>query len=196
MDTALVGGEAGMGLDNVAVRWPRTGRFYDPVAPAEFVDFGDLTDKAPDMPGPAAALAEHIAKTGTVRATGYTELVDLLLGLTGVLYATDAAAEDEDPVIDPDGCAWIAGGLERFVDGHRALGEGVTFDSVGSVLRAVLEGSRLAEQQLAWLEGRLDTLRDDVGEPPQWSFTRTELQVLAGFYRRCADRGYAVYADF
>ena len=26
-----------MGLDNVAVQWPRTGRFYDPVAPAEFV---------------------------------------------------------------------------------------------------------------------------------------------------------------
>ena len=50
----------------------------------------------------------------------YTELVDLLLGLEGVLYATDAAAEDEDPVIDPDGCAWIAGGLERFVAGHRA----------------------------------------------------------------------------
>ena len=43
------------------------------------------------MPGPAAALADHIAKTGTVRATGYTELVDLLLGLDGVLYATDAA---------------------------------------------------------------------------------------------------------
>ena len=55
-----------------------------------------------------------------MRATAYTELVDLLLGLDGVLYATDAAAEDEDPVIDPDGCAWIAGGPERFVEsGHR-----------------------------------------------------------------------------
>jgi hypothetical protein len=188
--------EAGMGLDNVAVQWPRTGRFYDPVAPAEFVDFGNLADKLPDMPGPAAALADHIAKTGTVRATGYTELVDLLLGLNGVLYATEAAAEDEDPVIDPDGCAWIAGGLERFVDGHVAVGEEVTFESVGAVLRAALEGSRLAEQQLKWLESRLDALRNESGEPPQWSFTRTELQVLAGFYRRCADRGFAVYADF
>jgi hypothetical protein len=185
-----------MGLDNVAVQWPRTGRFYDPVAPAEFVDFGDLADKVPDMPGPAAALADHIAKTGTVRATGYTELVDLLLGLGGVLYATEAAAEDEDPVIDPDGCAWIAGGLERFVDGHQEFGEEVTFESVGAVLRAALEGSRLADQQLSWLENRLNALRDESGEPPTWSFTRTELQVLAGFYRRCADRGFAVYADF
>ena len=33
-----------MGLDNVAVHWPRTGRFYDPVAPAEFVDFGEIVD--------------------------------------------------------------------------------------------------------------------------------------------------------
>jgi hypothetical protein len=185
-----------MGLDNVAVQWPRTGRFYDPVAPAEFVDFGDLADKVPDMPGPAVALAEHIAKTGTVRATGYTELVDLLLGLGGVLYATDASAEDEDPVIDPDGCAWIAGGLERFVDGHRDFGEEVTFDSVGAVMRAALEGTRLAEQQLNWLDSRLNALRDESGEPPHWSFTRTELHVLAGFYRRCADRGFAVYADF
>jgi hypothetical protein len=185
-----------MGLDNVAVQWPRTGRFYDPVAPAEFVDFGDLTDRSPTMPGPAAALADHIAKTGTVRATGYTELVDLLLGLTGVLYATDANSEDEDPVIDPDGCAWVAGGLERFVAGHREYGEEVTFESVAAVMRKALEGSRLADQQLRWLETRLDALRDDGGEPPQWVFTLTELKVLAGFYRRCADRGFAVYADF
>jgi hypothetical protein len=187
-----------MGLDNVAVQWPRTGRFYDPVAPAEFVDFGDIDGGVaqPDLPGPAAALADHIAKTGTVRATGYGELVDLLLGLTGVLYATEAAAEDEDPVIDPDGCAWIAGGLERFVAGHRAFGEEVTFESVGAVLRAALEGSRLADQQLRWLDARLAALHDDSGEPPQWSFTLTELDVLARFYRRCADRGFAVYADF
>jgi len=185
-----------MGLDNVAVQWPRTGRFYDPVAPAEFVDFGDLADRSPAMPGPAAALADHIAKTGTVRATGYTELVDLLLGLTGVLYATDANSEDEDPVIDPDGCAWVAGGLERFVAGHREYGEDVTFESVAAVMRKALEGSRLADQQLRWLESRLDGLRDDGGEPPQWVFTLTELKVLSGFYRRCADRGFAVYADF
>ncbi|GAA1849905.1 hypothetical protein [Asanoa iriomotensis] len=184
-----------MGLDNVAVQWPRTGRFYDPVAPAEFVDFADLAD-APDVAAPTAALAGHIAKTGTVRATAYTELVDLLLGLQGVLYATEAAAEDEDPVIDPDGCAWIAGGLERFVDGHRSHGETVTFDTVGAVLRTALAGGRLAEQQLRWLDGRLDALRDESGDAPQWSFARSELAVLARFYRRCADRGFAVYADY
>jgi hypothetical protein len=184
-----------MGLDNVAVQWPRTGRFYDPVAPAVFVDFADLED-APQVPAPAAALAGLIAKTGTVRATAYTELVDLMLGLDGVLYATDAAAEDEDPVIDPDGCAWIAGGLERFVDSHRELGEEVTFDTVAEVLRAAVRHGRLAEQQLRWLDSRLDSLRDESGGPPPWSFTLTELDVLAKFYRRCADRGFAVYADF
>ncbi|HEX6968957.1 MAG TPA: hypothetical protein VF174_09145 [Micromonosporaceae bacterium] len=183
-----------MGLDNVAVRWPRTGRFYDPVPPAEFVDFDDLA-RTPEATAPTAALAEHIAKTGTVPATAYTELVDLLFGLPGVLYATDASAEDEDPVIDPDGCAWIAGGLERFVAGHRPHGEEVTFDSVAAVLRAALANGRLAEQQLRWLENRLDALRDDAGNPPQWNFTRTELAVLARFYRRCADRGFAVYAQ-
>jgi hypothetical protein len=184
-----------MGLDNVAVQWPRTGRFYDPVAPAEFVDFGDIADE-PDVEAPTAALAGLIAKTGTVRATAYTELVDLLLGLEGVLYATESAAEDEDPVIDPDGCAWIAGGLERFVEGHRPYGELVTFDSVSEVLRAALAGGRLADQQLRWLESRLDALRDESGAPPQWSFVRSELAVLASFFRRCSDRGFAVYADY
>ena len=185
-----------MGLDNVAVQWPRTGRFYDPVAPAEFVDFEALADRSPTTAGPAAALADHIAKTGTVRVTGYTELVDLLFGLTGVLFATDAAAEDEDPVISPDDCAWIAGGLERFVHGHQGFGDEVTFDSVSTVLRRALEGSRLADQQLRWLQSRLDALRDDSGDAPQWSFSLAELDVLAKFYRRCADRGFAVYADF
>src|SRR5690349_2832457 len=90
-----------MGLDNVAVQWPRTGRFYDPVAPAEFVDFADLAERLPIYAGPASALADHIAKTGTVRVTGYTELVDLLFGLNGVLFATDAAAEDEEQVDQP-----------------------------------------------------------------------------------------------
>ncbi|SDY19868.1 hypothetical protein SAMN05444365_1011018 [Micromonospora pattaloongensis] len=183
-----------MGLDNVAVQWPRTGQFYEPVAPAEFVDFGDLA-YGPATAAPTAALAEHIAKTGTVRATAYTELVDLLLGLQGVLYATDAAAEDEDPVIDPDGCAWIAGGLERFVEGHGEHGEVVTFDSTGAVLRGALADGRLAEQQLRWLQSRLDGMRDESGNAPQWSFPRSELAVLARFYRRCADRGFAVYAD-
>lgn len=182
-----------MGLDNVAVVWPRTGKFYDPVAPAEFVDFGELAE-APDMAAPTAALAGHIANTGTVRATAYVELVDLLLGLDGVLYATDAAAEDEDPVIDPDGCAWIAGGLERFVESHAEHGDVVTFDSVSAVLRAALAGGRLADAQLRWLEDRLRKLRTD-GSALNWQFPLSELAVLARFYRRCADRGFAVYAD-
>ena len=185
-----------MGLDNVAVQWPRTGRFYDPVAPAEFVDFANLAERVPAHAGPAAALADHVAKTGTVRVTGYTELVDLLFGLNGVLFATDAAAEDEDPVISPDDCAWIAGGLERFVAGHQEYGNEVTFESVSTVLRKALEGSRLADQQLRWLENRLNALRDESGDAPQWSFSLYELDVLARFYRRCADRGFAVYADF
>jgi hypothetical protein len=183
-----------MGLDNVAVAWPRTGRFYDPVAPAEFVDFGEVAED-PQTESPTAALAGHIANTGTVRATAYIELVDLLLGLDGVLYATDAAAEDEDPVIDPDGCAWIAGGLERFVESHAGHGEAVTFESVSEVLRKALAGSRLADAQLRWLEGRLDALREQGGSAPHWSFPLSELRVLARFYRRCADRGFAVYAD-
>ncbi|MEU4566095.1 hypothetical protein [Micromonospora sp. NPDC023956] len=182
-----------MGLDNVAVVWPRTGRFYDPVAPAEFVDFGEIVEM-PRISAPTAALAELIAKTGTVRATAYTELVDLLLGLENVLYATENAAEDEDPVIDPDGCAWIADGLERFVARHREHGESVTFDSVSAVLRDLLADGRLAEQQLRWLDSRLDGLRDEAGDPPQWNFTCAELAVLAAFYRRCADRSFAVYA--
>jgi hypothetical protein len=183
------------GLDNVAVHWPRTNQYYDPVAPAEFVDFGEIAE-APDVAAPTGALALHIAKTGTVRATAYTELVDLLLGLEGVLYATDAAAEDEDPVIDPDGCAWIAGGLERFVTGHGRYGELVTFDTVGYVMRGAVAEGRLADQQLRWLDNRLSALRDDSGNPPHWSFARSELAVLAGFYRRCADRGFAVFADY
>ncbi|MCN0179196.1 hypothetical protein [Salinispora arenicola] len=183
-----------MGLDNVVVNWPRTGRFYNPVAPAEFVDFGEIVDM-PQISAPTAALAELIAKTGTVRATAYTELVDLILGLENVLYATENAAEDEDPVIDPDGCGWIADGLERFVARHRTAGEAITFDTVSEVLRALLGDGRLAEQQLRWLGSRLDRLRDDNGDPPQWTFTCAELSVLAAFYRRCADRGFAVYAE-
>jgi hypothetical protein len=186
-----------MGLDNVAVRWPRTGRFYDPVEPAEFVDFAGIADRVPDLPGPAIALADHIAQTGTAPVTAFTELIDLLLGLDGVLYATDAAAEDEDPVIDPDGCAWIAGGIEKFVANHLDFGEDVTFESVGDVMRKAIAGGRLAEQQMRWLDARLATLRDDAsGDAPAWNFSRVELTILARFYRRCADRGFAVYADF
>ena len=168
------------GLDNVAVHWPRTNQYYDPVAPAEFVDFGAIAD-APEIAAPTGALALHIAKTGTVRATGYTELVDLLLGLGGVLYATDAAAEDEDPVIDPDGCAWIAGGLERFVEGHEG-GDLVTFDSVAQVMRNAIAAGRLAEQQLRWLDQRLAALRDEAGNPPHWSFARKKTELVASAF--------------
>lgn len=182
-----------MGLDNVAVAWPRTGRFYEPVAPAEFADFAEIAE-APDTPAPTATLAGHIAKTSTVPATAYTELVDLLLGLDGVLYATDDSGDEEDPVIDPDGCAWIAGGLERFVESHGRHGDVVTFETVATVLREALAGSRLAESKLRWLESRLDALRDEHGAGPQWSYPLSEIAVLARFYRRCADRGFAVYA--
>src|SRR3954451_14680360 len=145
-----------MGLDNVAVRWPRTGRFYEPVEPEEFGDFAEFAAKVPAHAGPAAALARHIAKPATVRASAYTEVVDLLLGLEGVLFATEAATEDEDPVIDPDGCAWIAGGLEKFVEGHAPLGCTVSFDTVAELLRGALADARLADQQLRWLDQRLD----------------------------------------
>ena len=52
-----------MGLDNVAVHWPRTGRFYEPVSADEFADFAGIAISAPPTAGPAAALASHIAKT-------------------------------------------------------------------------------------------------------------------------------------
>jgi hypothetical protein len=183
-----------MGLDNVAVRWPRTARYYEPVAPAEFVEFATLAQRVPPAAVAAAELANTIAETATVPATPYTGLVDLLLGLPGVLRATEAAAEDEDPVIDPDGCAWIAGGLERFVAGHLEIGTTVTFATVGAVLRTAVRGARLAEQQLQWLERRLDALRGERGDTPQWGFPLAELGVLAKFYRHCADQGYAVFA--
>jgi hypothetical protein len=185
-----------MGLDNVAVQWPRTGRFYDPVAPAEFVDFGGLADRVPHASGPAVALAERVAQTGTLRVTAFTEIIDLILGLKGVLYATEAAAEDEDPVIDPDGCAWIAGGVERFIAGHAELGEEITFETTTDVLRKAIASGRLADQQTRWLDGRVEEMKDEHGDFPSWSFSRTEMLVLAQFFRRCADRGFAIYADF
>jgi hypothetical protein len=82
------------------------------------------------------------------------------------------------------------------VAGHAGHSEQVTFETVGAVLREALAGSRLADQQLRWLESRLDALRDESGGAPQWTFSRGELGVLASFYRRCADRGFAIYADF
>jgi len=72
----------------------------------------------------------------------------------------------------------------------------VTFDTIAKVLRAAISTARLADQQLRWLDTRLDALKDEHGNPPQWVFTLLELEVLAHFYRRCTDRGFAVYADF
>ena len=63
-------------------------------------------------------------------------------------------------------------------------------------MRAAVAGGRLAEQQLRWLDHRLAALRDDAGNAPHWTFQRTELAILAAFYRRCAERGYAVFADY
>lgn len=176
----------------MAVAWPRTGRYYDPVAPAEFADFDELA-AGPEVAPATATLAGHITKTASVPVTAYLELVDLLLGLEGVLSAADAVAEDEDPVIDPEGCGWIADGLERFVERHREHGELVTFLSVGAVLRQALTGGPLAETQLRWLEQRLAGLADSPAR--QWQFPRSELAILARFYRRCADRGFAVYVN-
>jgi hypothetical protein len=64
------------------------------------------------------------------------------------------------------------------------------------VLTAAVTAGRLPEAQLRWLDDRLAGLRDEAGRGPQWTFARTELAVLAGFYRRCADKGFAVFADF
>jgi hypothetical protein len=185
-----------MGLDNVAVQWPRTGRFYEPVDAQEFADFIKFAETAPPHAGPAAALATHIARSATVHATAYTEVVDLLLGMEGVLFATENSVEDEDPVIDPDGCAWLAGGLEKFVAGHARYGDIVTFESVARVMHESLGEARHADKELRWLQTRLDALLDDHRNPPHWNFSLLELEVLASFYRRCTERGFAVYADF
>jgi len=184
-----------MPLDNIAVRWPTTTDSYEPVDPAEFVEFADLATRIPPHAAPAAELASTIAKTSTVRVDRYTHLVDLLLGLSGVLAATDAAAEDEDPVIDPDGCGWIAGGLERFVDGHRDLGHAVNLETVGQTMRNAIAGARLADQQLVWLQTRLDALSGPHGPAAGWNFPLAEITVLAMFYRTCADRGFAIFAS-
>jgi len=185
-----------MALDNVAVQWPRTGRYYEPVDPSAFADFLRIAEAAPASAAPAAALATHIARSATVHATAYTEIVDLLLGMEGVLYATENSVSDEDPVIDPDGCEWLAGGLEKFVAGHATVSETVTFESISHVMRGALGDARLADKELRWLETRLDALLDDHRNPPQWHFSLLELDVLARFFRRCTQRGFAVYADF
>lgn len=183
-----------MGLENVAVAWPRTGRRYEPVPPAEFAEFAQFAS-APGIPASTAALAGRIAGAGALDATPYRTLVDLLLGLDDVLAAvSEEDGGDEDPVIDPDGCAWIAGGLERFVDSHHPHGDEVTFGSVEAVLREALSAGRLAEAQLRWLDDRLRTLRARDSQVGGWRFALSELAVLARYYRHCAERGYAVFA--
>lgn len=184
-----------MGLDNVAVHWPRTGKYYEPVDPAEFADFITFAEQAPPHAGPAAALATVIARSATVHATAYTGLVDLLLGQEGTLYAIEGKDSEEDPVINPDECEWLAGGLEKFVQAHAAVGDVVTFESTTQVLQAALSGARQAEKELRWLETRVDALLDEHRNPPVWNFSLLELDVLARFYRRCAERNFGVYAD-
>ncbi|WP_425565477.1 hypothetical protein [Pilimelia columellifera] len=172
------------------------GEQYLPTSSVAFAEFTEIAEALVGRGADAAvALAATIGRSAAAPVAAYTGLVDLLLGLDGVLYATEAAAEDEDPVIDPDGCAWIAGGLERFVAGHERYGERVEFATVGAVMRSALSEGRLADQQLRWLEGRLDAMRGPAGEPPTWAFTRTELAVLGRFYRQCAEQGFAVFAQ-
>lgn len=182
-----------MGLDNVAVQWPRVGMFYEPVDPAEFADFMAFAEQAPPHAGPAAALATLIARSATVHAGAYTELVDLLIGEEGSLYATESSGADEDPVIDPQECAAIAAELERFVAQHGTLGEMVSFESTTQVLKNSLAGQ--PEAKLRRLDTQLDALLDEHRNPPVWNFSLLELDVLTRFYRRCADRTFAVYAD-
>jgi hypothetical protein len=184
-----------MGLDNVAVQWPREGKFYEPVDPAAFADFITFAEQAPPHAGPAAALATVIARSATVHASAYTALVDLLLGQEGLLYATEGKDSEEDPVINPDECEFLAGGLERFVARHAPAGEIVTFESITQVLKEALAEASHAEKELRWLDTRLDALLDEHRNPPVWNFSLLELDVLARFYRRCAERGFAVYAD-
>jgi len=137
----------------------------------------------------------QIGKSASVGVEQYTDLVDLIFGLRGVLYATESGDdEEEDPVFDPDQCEWLAGGLERFVASHREVAGGreVTFESLAAVLHAaVSEGP-----QRRWLDARLAAYRDATGATPRWRVGLGELAMLGRFYRRCAERGFAVYADY
>ena len=113
-----------------------------------------------------------------------------------MLFATDAAAEDEDPVIDPDGCAWIAGGLEKFVAGHqRSATPSPSTPSLGCCAPHS-PAPASPSSSCAGSTAASTALKDEHGNPPQWNFSLLELDVLARFYRRCAERGFAVYADF
>ena len=77
-------------------------------------------------------------------------------------------------MIDPDGCAWIAGGLERFVEGHGRYGELVTFDTVGAraARRAGRRPAGRAAAALARQPARRAARRRRA-TPPQWSFARS-----------------------
>jgi hypothetical protein len=66
------------GLENVAVHWPATNQYYDPVAPAEFVDFGAIAD-APEIAAPTGALALHIARPARCAPPRTPSSVDLLV---------------------------------------------------------------------------------------------------------------------
>ena len=184
-----------MGLDNVAVQWPRTGRFYEPVAPAEFADFAEFAEAAPPQAGPAAALASHIAQIGHGTGERLHRSGRPAARPGRCAYATEAAAEDEDPVIDPDGCAWIAGGLETLRRRPRRVRRHA---SPSTRSRRSCAGARRgapgrAAAALAGDPARRAARR--ARQPAAVELPLLELDVLAHFYRRCADRGFAVYAD-
>ena len=76
---------------------------------------------------------------------------------------------------------------------HGAVGEIVTFESSTQVLKDTRAGEPEAKSRR--LDTQLDALLDEHRNPPVWNFSLLELDVLTRFYRRCADRGFAVYAD-
>ena len=47
---------------------------------------------------------------------------------------------------------------------------------------------------MVWLQSRLDALVGPDGAP-SWHFALTELAILAKFYQRCSEQGFAVFAD-
>ena len=186
-----------MGLDNVAVQWPRTGRFYDPVAPAEFVDFGGLRRADPERAraGRRARRPGRPDRHGPghrVHRTGRPAARPRRRALRHRRRGRGRGPGDRPGRLRLDRRRrWSGSSPATPSSARRSPSRPST-----EVLRNAIAGGRLAEQQLRWLDDRLEQMRDEHGDLPSWSFSRTELIVLAQFYRRCADRGFAVYADF
>ena len=155
-----------MGLDNVAVQWPRTGRFYEPSARRSSPTSPSSPRRRrprPDRPRPWPPTSHGRRRCGPAPTPNSSTCSR---GLEGVLFATDAAAEDEDPVIDPDGCAWIVGG--------RSGSSSATAAGRTGVRRTRPHADRLAKRQLRWLDR--DRTRDGPstatrrsGTSPCWS---------------------------